>query len=189
MTLLVLDVHLPGEIAKLSDGELWAEIVAIWPHIFSYGLSFLVIAVLWMSHVRKFRHLRHMTPPMIWLNILFLLGVSIVPFTTALIAENGNAVSTAIYALGMAFASLTLGLMSVHIRFFNLVEAGVPTEHLRAVSILQFGTAAVFAASAGIAYFDAGAAKYFWLLLVPLGLVRDRRSRELSAQPAARKPD
>ena len=29
MAVAVLDVHLPGEIAKLSDGELWAEIVAI----------------------------------------------------------------------------------------------------------------------------------------------------------------
>lgn len=188
MTLLVLDVHLPGAIAKLSDGELWAQLVGIWPHIFSYGLSFLVTAVLWISHVQKFRHLERMTPLMVWLNILFLLGVSIVPFTTALLAENGNAVSTAIYALGMAFASLMLGLMSVHLRRAGLLKAGVGTGRVRSVLVLQFGTAIIFLVSAGVAFINADWAKYLWLLLIPLNLLRDRSHREVAAEAAASEP-
>jgi len=182
MTLLVLDVHLPGEIAGLSDGELWKQLIDIWPHIFSYVLSFLVIAVLWISHVQKFRHLKRMTGLMVWLNILFLLGVSIVPFTTALLAENGNAASTAIYALGMAFASLMLGLMSVHVRISRLQDAGVTPGHMRAVSILQFGTAIIFVASAGLAFLNQDWAKDLWFLLIPLNFVRDRRNRHDSVQ-------
>lgn len=176
MTLLVLDVRLPGEIATLSDGVLWQELVGIWPHIFSYVLSFLVIAVLWITHVQKFRHLERMTPLMVWLNILFLLGVSIVPFTTALIAENGNAVATAIYALGMAFASLMLGLMSVHVSLSGLQDAHVTDGYLRNVLIVQFGTAVIFVASACIAFLDADWAKDLWLLLIPLNFVRERKT-------------
>jgi len=185
MTLLVLDVHLPGEIATLSDGVLWQQLVGIWPHIFSYVLSFLVIAVLWISHVQKFRHLTRMTGLMVWLNILFLLGVSIVPFTTALLAENGNAVSTAIYAVGMAFASLMLGLMSVHVSLSGLQESDVSDGHMRAVSILQFGTTIVFVTSAGLAFVDADWAKDLWLLLIPLNFVRGRRK----SAAARRRPD
>jgi hypothetical protein len=186
MTLLVLDVHLPGEIATLSDGELWQQLVGVWPHLFSYLLSFLVIAVLWITHVQKFRHLTRMTGLMVWLNILFLLGVSIVPFTTALIAENGNAVSTAVYACGMAFASLMLGLMSVHGGMLGLVEPGVPAANLRSVSILQFGTALIFAASAGLAFINPDWAKNLWFLLIPLNFLRGwrRRSRDSAAGAA-----
>ena len=178
MTLLVLDVRLPEAAEKLGNTELWAALVAIRPQLASYGISFLVIAILWLSHVQKFRRLTRMTALMIWLNILFLLGVSIVPFTTSLLAENGNAVSTAVYAVGMAFASLMLAAMSVHVTLAGLFDPKAGPGHLRAVSILQFGTGAIFLISAGVAFIDADLAKYLWFLLIPLGFVRDRHSPE-----------
>ena len=180
MTLLILDVRLPVPAETLSNEALWQQIVAIWPQFFSYGLSFVVIAILWMSHARKFRHLKRMTGIMIWLNIFFLFGVGIVPFTTALLAENGNAVSTAIYAFGIAFASLMLASMSVHARTSGLVEAA-PGQMLSIV-LSQFGTAAVFLVSAGVAFINAEWAKYLWLLLIPLGFVRDQRDAARQAK-------
>jgi uncharacterized membrane protein len=173
MTLLVLDVRLPESAAGLSESALWQQLVAIRPQVLSYALSFLVIAILWITHVQKFRHLVRMTGLMTWLNILFLLGVGIVPFTTALLAENGNAVSTAVYAVG-AFASLMLGLMTVHVKLSGLLGAAAEPGQIRSISILTFGTAAVFAASAGLAFLSPDAAKYFWLILIPLTLWRER---------------
>src|SRR5579872_7342372 len=114
MTLLVLDIRLAMPADKLSNGELWQAIVAIQPQLWSYCLSFLVIAVFWINHAQKFRHLVKLSNLLIWLNILFLLGVGIIPFTTSILAESGNTVSTAVYAAVMAFASLMLGLMSLH---------------------------------------------------------------------------
>ena len=96
--------------------------------------------------MQKFRRLARMTGLMVWLNVLFLLGVSIVPFTTALLAENGNAVSTAVYAIGMAFASLMLAAMSVHVTLSRLFNPEAGPGQMRAVSILQFGTAIIFLA-------------------------------------------
>ncbi len=177
MTLLVLDIRLPTSSEELADGPLWQALVGILPQLVSYGLSFLVIAVLWLSHVQKFRHLTRTTGPMAWLNILFLLGVGIVPFTTSLLAENGNAVSTAVYAVGMAFASLMLAMMSVHVRRNGLVEDGAEPGQLRSVSILQFGTAIIFLASAAVAFISPSGAKYLWLLMIPLAAMRDRRAR------------
>jgi uncharacterized membrane protein len=174
MTLLVLDVRLPGQSDALTDGALWQAIVGIAPQIYSYGLSFLVIAVLWINHVQRFRHLSKMTPLMVWLNILFLLGVSIVPFTTSLLAENGNSVSTAIYALGMAFASLMLGAMSTHVRIAGLAKVDPNAAATHALWVLEFGTALVFLASAGLAFIQPDFGKYCWLLLIPLNFFRDR---------------
>jgi uncharacterized membrane protein len=175
MTLLVLDVRLPDSVATMDNGALWRALVGIWPQIFSYGLSFLVIAALWLTHVQKFRHVQRTSGVLAWLHILFLLLVGFVPFTTSVLAESGNAVATAIYAVVMATASLLLGSMSVHARRRGLTDpdAGARSD-LMAVTISQYGTAIVFYASAGIAFIDSDAAKYFWLLLIPLGFVRGR---------------
>lgn len=184
MTLLILDVRLPGPADHLTDGELWTQILGIKPQLYSYGLSFIVVAIFWISHVQKFRHLARMTNLMVWLNIFFLLGIGIVPFTTALLAENGNAVSTAVYAVGMAFASIMLASMSIHLRLSGLTEDGTPPRQLHTILISQFGTAAVFLISAGLAFINSEWAKYLWLLLIPMGFVRDRR--EGRARPGNR---
>ncbi|MEO8884220.1 MAG: TMEM175 family protein [Devosia sp.] len=179
MTLLVLDIRLAGPADNLSNGDLWAQIVAIKPQLSSYGLSFIVIAIFWISHVQKFRHLARMTNLMVWLNILFLLGIGIVPFTTALLAENGNAVATAVYAVGMAFASIMLASMSIHVRLAGLVKDGTPPRQMHTILITPFGTAAIFLISAGVAFINAEWAKYLWLLLIPMGFVRERREGAL----------
>jgi len=175
MTLLVLDIRLPGPADKLSNADLWAQIVAIQPQLSSYALSFLVVAIFWISHVQKFRHLARVTNLMVWLNIFFLLGIGVVPFTTAVLAENGNAVSTAVYAVGMAFTSIMLATMSIHVRVSGLVEDGTLPRQMHTILISQFGTAAIFLVSAGVAFINSEWAKYLWLLLIPIGFVRDRR--------------
>jgi uncharacterized membrane protein len=175
MTLLVLDIRLPGSAEEMSDGALWAAVVGIWPQIFSYGLSFLVIANLWLTHVQKFRHVQRSSPTLIRLHILFLLAVGLVPFTTSLLAESGNSVSTAIYAGEMAFASLLLGLIAVHVDAAGLAQEPATHGRLRLVMLSQLGATVVFGASAGIAFISPSGAKYFWLLLIPLAFVRERR--------------
>lgn len=175
MTLLVLDVRLPESVATMDNGALWRALVGIWPQIFSYGLSFFVIGALWLAHVQKFRHVQGTSGVLAWLHILFLLLVGFVPFTTSVLAESGNAVATAVYAVVMATASLLLGSMSVHARRRGLVDPDTRAEGLMGVALSQFGTAIVFYASAGIAFIDADAAKYCWFLLIPVGLWRGRR--------------
>ena len=175
MTLLVLDVRLPESVATMDNAALWQAITGIWPQIFSYGLSFVVIAALWLTHVQKFRHVQRTSGLLAWLHVLFLLLVGFVPFTTSVLAESGNAVATAVYAVVMATASLLLGSMSVHASRRGLTDPDVRARgDLKAVTISQYGTAIVFYLSAALAFVDADAAKYFWLLLIPLGFVRGR---------------
>ena len=174
MTLLVLDIRLAMPADKLSNGELWQAILAIQPQIWSYCLSFLVIAVFWINHAQKFRHLNKLSNLLVWLNILFLLGVGMIPFTTSILAENGNAVSTAIYAGVMAFASLMLGLMSLYARIAGLTDEAIGKGRLGLVIIAQFSTVVVFAISIGVAFVNSEWAKYCWLLLIPFGFVSRR---------------
>ena len=54
ITLLVLDIRLPEDFSHWSDAELLSALVALWPRLLAYLLSFFVIGNLWNSHRSKF---------------------------------------------------------------------------------------------------------------------------------------
>jgi uncharacterized membrane protein len=84
MTLLVLDLQPP----HLEPGQdLWPSLAALWRQYFAYALSFLVIALNWIFHHRRFRVIVRYDSTLIWLNLLFLLFIAAVPFPTSLLAE------------------------------------------------------------------------------------------------------
>src|SRR3569833_4330037 len=92
ITLLVLDIRLPEGFGEFSDGELWAALVALWPRLLAYLLSFYVIATFWFSHRSKFNAIVKTDGRLMWINMLFFLFVGLVPFTTNLIAVCGGLV-------------------------------------------------------------------------------------------------
>ena len=86
MTLLVLDIPLP----HVAPEKLWGAIVGLWPQFFAYALSFLVLALNWVFHHRKFRVIRSYDVGLIWINLVFLLFVAVLPFPTSLLSEYGS---------------------------------------------------------------------------------------------------
>lgn len=89
-TLLVLDLtsHQLGGVS--SDAEMWAALGAMWPLFFNFALSFLLLCLLWMTHVQQFEHIARIDKPLVWLNNLRLLFIVLVPFATGLTTEHGD---------------------------------------------------------------------------------------------------
>ena len=101
MTLLVLDLKLPERHGASSLD--WSTAVSfIEPRLLSYVVSFLVLCVFWMGHVRMMRLVRHTDHGFIWLNLLFLLATTFVPFTTSLGADYELQIVDVIYGANMA---------------------------------------------------------------------------------------
>src|SRR5262245_33078052 len=83
-TLLVLDIRLPA----IPPGETLFEAVGdMWEQLFAYVLSFLVIAINWVFHHRRFRVIVSYDSRLVWINLGFLLFIALVPFPTSLLAE------------------------------------------------------------------------------------------------------
>jgi len=101
ITLLVLDIRLPEDFSHWSDAELWSALVALWPRLLAYLLSFFVIGNLWNSHRSKFEKITGSDARLCRSICFFLLTIGLVPFTTNLIAESGGTLSTAVYAASM----------------------------------------------------------------------------------------
>jgi uncharacterized membrane protein len=84
ITLLILEIKVPTP----AQGRLAAALLRQWPSYLAFLLSFTYIGVMWMNHHRMFTHIRRSNDTLLVLNLLLLLGVTAVPYPTAVLAAN-----------------------------------------------------------------------------------------------------
>ena len=107
MTLLVLDVRLPdnfnpGNAAALSQG-----LIALWPKLFPYLLSFGVLGVRWLSSIQVRSGAEHLDGAYIRWWMFGLLLTTGVPFTTIVVGRFGELAPAAwLYAGNMALLAI-----------------------------------------------------------------------------------
>jgi uncharacterized membrane protein len=87
MTLLVLDLHVPARAGILAEGELWGKLQLLAPHLVPYGLSFMTLGIFWIGQQTQLSSFAHSDRRLTWIHIGFLLAVSLLPFSTGLLAE------------------------------------------------------------------------------------------------------
>jgi uncharacterized membrane protein len=176
ITLLVLDLKLP---AGIGDSDLYAVIPALSHALWCYVLSFVVIGLLWMAHYNQFSYIRRVDGALLWINLLFLMAVALIPFTTSVMSEHRSALPTMLYAAVLAASCLMAAAMWWHAsRTPELMPAEVPANLRRAGVINPLLVAAVFAASIGVAYiYGSAAGQWTWLLAIVAGPLANRISR------------
>jgi uncharacterized membrane protein len=87
MTLLVLDLHVPVREGLHSEAALWHELGALTPRLLTYFLSFLTLGIFWVGQQTQLNQLTRSNRDLTWIHLGFLLGVSLMPFSTGLLAE------------------------------------------------------------------------------------------------------
>ncbi|HEY5030370.1 MAG TPA: TMEM175 family protein [Candidatus Angelobacter sp.] len=84
ITLLILEIKVPHR----DQGSLAAGLLHQWPSYLAFLLSFAYIGIMWINHHRMFTHIKRSNDVLLILNLLLLLGVTAVPFPTAVLAEH-----------------------------------------------------------------------------------------------------
>ena len=87
MTLLIIEIKAP-HITSHSDEETSRSLNELFPKFIAFFVSFFVIAAYWKVHHYLFGFVNRYTDKLIWLNILFLLSIVLMPFSTAFYSEN-----------------------------------------------------------------------------------------------------
>lgn len=169
MMLLVLNIQFPGS----GQGAVmdWKDLPALREQFFAYVTSFIVVALLWLTHAQKFRNLPRFTGTLFWMNIIFMLCVGLVPFTAGLLASSGNGMATAIYSTAMGVASTMLGLMSVHVSTAGLAREDGSKAPFHPAMLIHFLSAGIFFIAVVVSFRDAQWAKACWLLLIPMAFI------------------
>jgi uncharacterized membrane protein len=84
ITLLILEIKTP----PAGSGQLSALLIRQWPYYVSFLVSFAFIGIMWINHHRLFTYVRRSDNVLLILNLLLLLGVTAVPFPTAVLAAH-----------------------------------------------------------------------------------------------------
>jgi len=114
MTLLVLDIKLPALPNEISSHEFTEAIFALWPHFGVFILSFVILARAWEVHHYVFDFVVRYDHTLIYLNMLYLMTVALLPFSTSLVGTHSQfEFAAAIYAANF------LGLSGIMLLIWN----------------------------------------------------------------------
>lgn len=110
ITLLVIEIKIP-EIPhdQVTDGSLLQALAHLIPKFIGFLISFLLIGQYWIVHHRLFGYVISFTGRLIWLNILFLLAVALMPFSTGFYSEyvmTGTITPVIFYTSNIAFLGI-----------------------------------------------------------------------------------
>ena len=135
MTLLVLELTIP-EIPKLLAAEqLHLKLLELWPKFATYALSFITLGLMWSFHRIIFQHIRRVDGRIVWLNILYLMFVAVVPFSTAILGEY-SIFATAAVVLWGANGFLIMLMMNI-LLWYVLKNKHLLNEDISPLEIMQ----------------------------------------------------
>jgi uncharacterized membrane protein len=84
ITLLIIEVAVPH---VESDGSLARALGRQWPSYAAYVVSFLTIGIIWVNHHHMFTLIERSTHTFLVWNVVFLMTIAALPWSTALVAE------------------------------------------------------------------------------------------------------
>ncbi|CAM5367439.1 membrane protein [Streptomyces avidinii] len=144
VTILVLELKVP----EGQGSELWHGLWEQWPHYAAYVVSFLIIGVMWVNHHTIFSHLKRVDRPLLFLNLLVLMVVSVIPYTTNVLAEHlmdgdsANVAAVLYSAWTVVYALAFLGFWWYVTRVGHLFHEAVDKDGARATR-MRFGLGAI----------------------------------------------
>ncbi|MCJ7444319.1 MAG: TMEM175 family protein [Methanotrichaceae archaeon] len=91
MTLLVLAIDIPEKIPKVDANQaLLQHLINLIPQLLVYTSVFIILGSFWMGHQKHFQYIKRVDGTLLWNNILGLMFVALLPFTTNLAGDYGD---------------------------------------------------------------------------------------------------
>lgn len=88
ITLLIIEIRIPElHSDRLTDSELLQQLLPVITKLIGFLISFFVIGLYWFSHHRMFSYVIRVNHKLLWNNLLFLLPIVIMPFSTSFLSE------------------------------------------------------------------------------------------------------
>ena len=186
MTLLVLELKVPDLPKTASAGELLHKIGEATPLLFSFLISFLYCGLLWVMHHLAMHFVRHLQIALVWLNLVFLMSISTMPFSCGLLGHFlRNRAAQEIYFANMFVAAALLAAQWLVARRKKLINEDDPQAATLMGQQLMFFPAGLGAGMVA-SYFNPLAGSYaFILVLLALRIWQRRWHRNQVSSPAS----
>jgi uncharacterized membrane protein len=159
VTIMVLELRAPSQ-------PTWPALLKVAPIFLSYGLSVLVVSIMWVNHHHLIHAVREVTARLLWSNLNLLFWMSLVPFVTDFLGKNyRQPMAVALYGLDLALCGCSFYLLRT-----ELVRQEAPDGNLRdyhlGVQRKNAFSAALYFSSVPLAYLSIYAS-FFIFALIP----------------------
>jgi uncharacterized membrane protein len=99
VTIMVLELRAPAQ-------PTLPALLKVAPIFISYGLSFLVVAIMWLNHHHLVHAVHAVTTRLLWSNLYLLFWMSLVPFVTDYMGKNyREPMAVALYGLDLSLCA------------------------------------------------------------------------------------
>lgn len=174
ITFMALSIELPN----LHDNLLEPQLTKILgqeliPNIIHYVISFLVVGIYWIGYHRIFEYIKRTNLTLVWLNLIFLLFISLVAYFTGLLSTYAT---YRIVVISFASVLATTGFISCIMWWYatnnrKLVDENLHSKLVRYYLIRGLVPPLTFLVSIGVSFIDVQSALYFWIALFPANFI------------------
>jgi uncharacterized membrane protein len=164
VTLLVLDLVTPSLSSGATSADLWEALASEWVRFLDYGISFIIAGAWWSAHHRIFGHIRKTNGTLQWLNLFFLLWITLLPFFTRVFSENSAIqLGYVLYALDQAAAGFTTALLWWYAsRNHRLIDKNLDEWTIRSRLLASALASLWFILSIGVTFVSLQATYFVW---------------------------
>jgi len=143
MTLLVLELKVPELPRRAAASEVLHNLLEHWPLFFSFVITFMMSGAYWIWHHMSFHELAHVDQPFCGLNLIFLMFMSLLPFSTAMLGSFTleQPVSLALYFGNQLGLSVAMNAWWTYAKRHGLLTRPVDHPEIQLVSRMFAGNA------------------------------------------------
>ena len=180
ITLMALSIDIPDLPSNLTQAELLDKLNGLFPQFESYIISFAVIAIFWVSYHQVFNHIKGSHIIMVYLNLLFLLLITLLSLSTSLVINYGDyRLACIIYSFMVILTSSLLALIWWHATKDKLlIDKNLHSLYIKGVMINLISIPLVFTISIIISFVNLDIAEYFWLVIAPLNIAIKQKYKQ-----------
>ena len=176
VTLLVLAIQVPAVQGDNIGAALSAGLAAMAPKFLVYVFSFFLVCLWWMAHHHLFHIIKRSDRGLVWLNSLFLLWMTFLPFPTALMGSYPHErIAVIFYGIVSMLASISFCLMRYYAFYVaKLIDDTLDPKLLRAAMVRSFINPVIHIVAIALALVDTRITVGMYVLLMGLFFIPSR---------------
>jgi uncharacterized membrane protein len=168
VTIMVLEMHAPTQ-------PTWAALLRVAPVFLSYGMSFLVVAIMWVNHHHMIHVVHEVTARLLWSNLNLLFWMSLVPFVTDFMGRNYHApMAVALYGLNLGLCGLSFYLLRTELVRQALADSNLAEYHALVQKKNAF-SAGIYFLSVPLAYVSVYLSFFIFVLVAAMYFLPEKR--------------
>jgi uncharacterized membrane protein len=167
LTVMVLELHVP-------EGADFTALLTLTPVFLSYVLSFIFLGIYWNNHHHLLQAAKRVNGPVLWANLHLLFWLSLVPFVTGWMGENGLAeLPVALYGVVLWMSALAYYILTQTLVRLHGTDSIIATALGRRVK--EIGSLVAYTAAIVIAFVNTDIALALYILVAISWLIPDTR--------------